>query len=162
MCRGGATYCVYVSDDSGRPALGGWLYGPGGPKEPTQEFPGQAVGRPPSGAGSVAPMTRRVLALLVDWLLALLVGSLLLPGLSSFGPLVVFGVVQVLLVGTIGFSVGHRLLGLVVTRVDSGPLGPVSALVRTALLLLVIPAVVMDEDGRGLHDRAAGSVVVRR
>ena len=30
------------------------------------------------------------------------------------------------------------------------------------LLVLVIPAVVMDEDGRGLHDRAAGTVVVRR
>jgi len=107
-------------------------------------------------------MMRRVLALVVDWLLALLIGSTLLPGLASFGPLVVFGVVQVLLVGTAGFSVGHRVMGLSVTRLDSGPLGPLGALVRTVLLLLVVPAVVMDEDGRGLHDRAAGSVVVRR
>ena len=162
MCRRGGTYSLYVSDDSGRPALGGWLYGPGGPKEPTQEFPGQRLGRPPQGPGSVAPMMRRVLALVVDWLLALLIGSTLLPGLASFGPLVVFGVVQVLLVGTAGFSVGHRVMGLSVTRLDSGPLGPLGALVRTVLLLLVVPAVVMDEDGRGLHDRAAGSVVVRR
>ncbi|WP_380167893.1 RDD family protein [Jannaschia sp. R86511] len=151
-----------MSDDSGRPALGGWMYGPGGPREPTQDFPGQRLGRPQHGPGSVAPMMRRVLALVVDWLLAVLVGGTLLTGLSSFGPLVVFGVVQVLLVGTIGFSVGHRVIGLAVTRLDSGPLGPLGALVRTALLLLVIPALVMDEDGRGLHDRAAGSVVVRR
>ena len=138
------------------------MFGPGGPRVPTQDHPGQRMGRPPSGAGSVASVSRRVVALLVDWLLALLVGSVLLPGLSSFGPLVVFGVVQVLLVGTLGFSVGHRVIGLVVTRLDSGPLGPVGAVVRTVLLLLVVPAVVMDEDGRGLHDRAAGSVVVRR
>jgi hypothetical protein len=31
----------------------------------------------------------------------------------------------------------------------------------TLLLCLVIPAVVMDSDGRGLHDRAVGSIVVR-
>jgi uncharacterized RDD family membrane protein YckC len=34
--------------------------------------------------------------------------------------------------------------------------------VRTALLCLVIPAVVWDADGRGLHDKAAGTVIVRR
>jgi hypothetical protein len=36
------------------------------------------------------------------------------------------------------------------------------AAVRTALLLLVIPAVVWDADGRGLHDRVAGTAIVRR
>ncbi|CPU67518.1 Conserved membrane protein of uncharacterised function [Mycobacteroides abscessus] len=34
-------------------------------------------------------------------------------------------------------------------------------LLRTVLLCLVIPAVVWDADGRGLHDRAAGTVLVR-
>jgi uncharacterized RDD family membrane protein YckC len=151
-----------VSDDSGRPAIGGWLSGPGGPREPTQDFPGQRLGLPPGGRGSVAPMTRRVLALVVDWLLAVLVARTFLESLASFGPLVVFAVVQVLLVGTIGFSIGHRLLGLEVLRPDGGPAGPVAALVRTALLALVVPAVIMDEDGRGLHDRLGGTVVVRR
>ena len=32
---------------------------------------------------------------------------------------------------------------------------------RTALLLLLVPALITDRDGRGLHDRAAGTVVVR-
>ena len=107
-------------------------------------------------------MTRRGLALGVDWLLALLVGQTVLPGLSSFAPLVVFLVAQVVLVGTLGYGVGHRLLGLRVERVHGGAAGPVAALVRTLLLGLVVPAVVIDDDGRGLHDRAGGTVVVRR
>lgn len=151
-----------MSDDGGRPAIGGWLDGPGGPREPSQDFPGQRLGRPAEGPGSVATLLRRAVALLVDWLLASLVASVLLPGLASFGPLVVFAVVQVLLVGTLGYGVGHRVLGLVVVGLDGRPAGPVAALLRTALLVLVIPAVVMDADGRGLHDRAAGTVVVRR
>ena len=40
--------------------------------------------------------------------------------------------------------------------------GLLSALVRTALLCLVVPAVVWDADGRGLHDRVAGTAIVRR
>jgi len=107
-------------------------------------------------------MTRRALALGVDWLLALLVGETLLPGLSSFAPLLVFLVVQVALVGTLGYGVGHGVLGLRVERATGGAAGAVAALVRTVLLGLVIPAVVTDDDGRGLHDRAAGTVVVRR
>jgi uncharacterized RDD family membrane protein YckC len=125
-------------------------------------YSGRRLGLPPQGTGSVASIGRRALALLVDWLLALLVANAFLDGLGSFGPLVVFAVVQVLLVGTLGFAVGHRLLGIVVVRVGGGPAGPVAALVRTALLVLVVPAVVLDPDSRGLHDRAAGTVVVRR
>jgi len=32
---------------------------------------------------------------------------------------------------------------------------------RTLLICLVIPAVIWDRDGRGLQDRAAGTVVVK-
>lgn len=35
-------------------------------------------------------------------------------------------------------------------------------MVRTALVCLVIPAVVWDRDTRGLHDRAMSTVCVRR
>jgi hypothetical protein len=34
-------------------------------------------------------------------------------------------------------------------------------LIRTVLLLLVVPAAVWDRDSRGLHDKAAGAVQVR-
>ncbi|PZP04804.1 MAG: RDD family protein, partial [Dermacoccus nishinomiyaensis] len=33
--------------------------------------------------------------------------------------------------------------------------------VRTVLLCLAIPAVVTDSSGRGLHDKLAGTVIVR-
>jgi uncharacterized RDD family membrane protein YckC len=33
--------------------------------------------------------------------------------------------------------------------------------VRTALLIVVIPAVIWDADQRGLHDKVAGTVLVR-
>jgi len=32
---------------------------------------------------------------------------------------------------------------------------------RTLLLAIVIPAVVTDRDGRGLHDRAVNTVLIR-
>ena len=41
------------------------------------------------------------------------------------------------------------------------PPGVGAAIVRTLLLCLVVPAVVWDADGRGLHDSAAGTVIVR-
>lgn len=127
-----------------------------------QEHAGQRAGRPRNGPGSVATLPRRAVALLVDWLLAVLVASTFLPDVGPLGPLLVFVVVQVLLVGSLGHAVGHRLLGLVVVRDDGRHAGFGAALARTVLLALVVPALVVDEDGRGLHDRVAGTTVVRR
>ena len=41
-----------------------------------------------------------------------------------------------------------------------GPVGIPRALLRGVLLALVVPALIMDEDRRGVHDRAAGTVVL--
>jgi len=38
----------------------------------------------------------------------------------------------------------------------------VRALVRGLLLCLAVPPLIVGQDGRGLHDRAAGTRVVRR
>ena len=46
--------------------------------------------------------------------------------------------------------------------VDGRPIGAGRALLRTALLCLVIPAAILDRDSRGLHDKAVGSVVGSR
>lgn len=46
-----------------------------------------------------------------------------------------------------------------VQRLDGTPISPLDALIRTVLLLLVIPAVVMDADQRGVHDRVRGLVL---
>jgi uncharacterized RDD family membrane protein YckC len=103
---------------------------------------------------------RRVAALAVDWVVALLITTLL-PWESPLLPLAVFALEQVLLVGTLGHSLGHRLLGLQVQREGGGDAGPVAALIRTVLLVAVLPPLITDEDGRGLHDKAAGTRIVR-
>ena len=53
------------------------------------------------------------------------------------------------------------MLGIRVARVDGKPVGLVMGLVRTVLLLVVVPALVFDKDLRGLHDRAARTIVIR-
>jgi RDD family len=124
-------------------------------------WPGRRLGRPEHGPGSVARFGRRALAIIVDWLLAMLVAGALLGG-DPWATLAVFGVVQAVSLGTLGCSPGHRLLGLRLERLGGGWAGPWRAAVRTGLLCLAVPAVVWDRDQRGLHDRIAGTVLVRR
>ena len=104
---------------------------------------------------------------MIDWLLCSLVAAALW-GYSitggdsgSFKPLVIFAVQHLILVGTIGFTIGHRVVGLRVVRLGGGLPGFVPALARTILLVLAIPALIWDRDDRGLHDKVAGTVVIR-
>lgn len=86
-------------------------------------------------------------------------------GTEAFLPLGLLFVENVLLVSTLGTTVGHRLLGLRVVSVDSlhqpVPPAPLRSVARAALLCLFVPALVMDAEGRGWHDKAARSVVIR-
>jgi uncharacterized RDD family membrane protein YckC len=67
-----------------------------------------------------------------------------------------------LLVALLGMTYGHRMFGLRVIRDDGAQYpGFAKAAIRTVLLALVIPAVVWDSEGRGLHDRAAGTRLVK-
>jgi uncharacterized RDD family membrane protein YckC len=122
---------------------------------------------PARGQGALAPFGPRLVAILVDWLACNVIAAGLIHyrlgqgGLSSFKPLAVFVVMNVVLVGTLGSTFGQRLLRLRVVRLGGAPAGPLPALVRTILLALVIPAVVWDRDTRGFHDKLAGTVVVR-
>ena len=75
--------------------------------------------------------------------------------------LAIFALEIVVLTWLTGASFGQRLLGLRVVLVSGDRVGIFRVALRTALLCLVIPAVVFDSEGRGLHDRAAGSRVIR-
>jgi len=72
----------------------------------------------------------------------------------------VFGLEVFLLTGLTGFTIGKRVLRLRVIRLDGKPVGLWRALVRTVLMMLVVPMLIMDRDLRGLHDKASGTVVV--
>jgi uncharacterized RDD family membrane protein YckC len=107
----------------------------------------------------VAGIGRRFGALTIDWLLCTAIA------LSAFHQqrwtIVIFAVEVYLLTATTGFTIGKRLLGARVVRLDGKPVGFIRALWRVLLLLAVVPALVFDQDLRGLHDRAAGTIVIR-
>jgi uncharacterized RDD family membrane protein YckC len=66
-------------------------------------------------------------------------------------------------VGLFGQTVGMALARIrCVSITDAGAIGIPRALLRGVLLGLLIPAMISDGDGRGLHDRAAGSIMVMR
>jgi uncharacterized RDD family membrane protein YckC len=137
--------------------------------ESPPEYPGEPLGLPQSGPGSLAPMGRRLLALLIDWLiayglalLALEFGAFSRAALSTavLGIWLVLGVVQVRL---FGFTPGQLVLGLQVVAVDGrAPVGVGRLAARGALIGLVVPPLFTDSDGRGLQDRLTGTAVVRR
>lgn len=150
---------VTPAQDRGGPGIGA-----GTTAEP---YAGERLGLPRDGSRSLAPLWRRLVAILLDWAMCTLIASSLLGyrnhagGLQAFVPLAVFAAENVLLVATTGATLGHRLLGLRVLQVRPGPY-PVQVVVRTLLLCLFLPAVFSDKDGRGFHDRIAGTVIVRR
>ena len=144
----------------------GWLEGP--PLPPKESPPGVRLGLPAEGPGSVSGFGPRLLAFLADALVAnLLAGVPYLFGVryeSGQRGAVVFGaflLMELVLVATAGQTLGMRLMHLRVIRPDGRLAAFGSVLLRTVLLGLLIPAVIWDRDGRGLHDRAAGVVVVR-
>jgi uncharacterized RDD family membrane protein YckC len=118
----------------------------------------------------VAPVAVRVVALVTDLAVGALIGGLVNAVVTdptalqrSLAVNGAFALQVVVLQALTGQSMGMRLTRLRVHRLQAAsPLpGLVPVVVRTALLLLLIPALVFDRDGRGLHDRAAGTVVVR-
>lgn len=119
------------------------------------------MGIPESGPGSLARAGRRILAICIDWGLSYLIAHLLLGG-NSMGTLGIFVLEQIVLVGTLGYSIGHRIAGIHVVRVDGGHAGLLAAVVRAVLLALVLPVVITDSDHRGLHDKAGNTVLIRR
>jgi uncharacterized RDD family membrane protein YckC len=118
-----------------------------------------------AGTGSrPAPVGRRIIALCIDWAACLAISAAVFGG-HAMATLAVFAAENLVLVSTLGMTLGHRLLGLRVVRVGErvgGPPGVLTGVIRTVLLCLVVPAVVWDADGRGMHDRLAGTAIVLR
>lgn len=151
-----------------RQAIGSWLSGPRAAAEEAGVdfgYRGEQLGLPEHGPGSIARPGRRLGALAVDWGLCLLIAyGLLTDGYDQATgnwALLVFFVLGLLTVGTVGFTPGKRLFGLRVVPEGGGRLNPLRTLLRTALLCVAVPALIWDRDGRGLHDRLARTIEVR-
>ncbi|MGF1431792.1 RDD family protein [Kitasatospora sp. LaBMicrA B282] len=151
-----------------REALGSWLEGPKAAAERMGAdfgYRGERLGLPREGSGSVAGTARRIGALFVDGWIA----SLIAYGTFSHGSLAradllnlpVFFAMSAVLLCTTGTTIGKRLFGLRVVRLDGSRASIPQMLLRTLLLCLVVPAAVWDRDTRGLHDKAVATVEVR-
>ena len=152
---------------------GTWLSGlaaAGVDPRPDGGWRGRRWGLPPEGAGAVATTGSRIAAFTLDVLFSALIGGLVRALLDDataadlgLADEFAFAVQVLLLTALTGQSLGKRVLGIRVVRVAerNGPPGFLPAAIRTALVMLVVPAAIMDRDGRGLHDKAAGTVVVR-
>lgn len=142
--------------------VSGMLREPGyaGPVTRTgEEYPGERLGLPREGRGSIARLGRRSGALVVDYAAAYLISGFW--GWDPLAILAIFALIQIVFLPTLQGSPGHRLFGLRITRVDGAWVGLWRPIVRSLLLVFVIPAVIWDADLRGLHDKAAGTVLVR-
>jgi uncharacterized RDD family membrane protein YckC len=117
-----------------------------------------------------ASWLRRILALVVDWVVStLIVIALVGPqdyadtgGPETFYVLGVYVVESALLTWLAAGSFGKLVTGLRVVPVDGvlGPINPLRILARQVLIALVIPPLVFRSDGRGLHDLFAGTATV--
>ena len=114
---------------------------------------------------------RRALGITIDWIACYAISLGFFAGGGSFAdrvPGARFPVLLLLfaeysiLVALTGTSFGHRVVGLKVVRFsDGGPVTPLQALIRTALLLPIVTAITFDENGRGINERLSDTVLVR-
>ncbi|WP_024793194.1 RDD family protein [Tomitella biformata] len=155
-----------------RDSIGSWLNGPSaalpkGEDGTEEKYRGERMGLPETGAGSLAPTTRRVLALVIDWLLSVGIG-LLVMNVWDGAPdkatttLLVWILVSVVGVWLFAFTPGQAALGMGVVRVDAPVrVGLGRSFFRVLLTVFIMPPLLNDIDGRGLHDRATQSAVIR-
>lgn len=133
------------------------------------EYPGASLGLPASGRGSLAPWRARIAAIIADWAASMAAAA------GMFGPAVVTGhdwrawmtyavffVESAVLTVFTGGSFGQLLARVVVVRLDRRPLEWWRSLLRTVLKCLVIPALIVGADRRGLDDILLGTAVVTR
>ncbi|MFI5953452.1 RDD family protein [Cryptosporangium sp. NPDC051539] len=106
---------------------------------------------------------RRFVAFLVDSVLCSLVAGLFTyPDPPGGWSTLVFLVAYTGFTGLFGESPGLRVLGMRVEGVADGrPIGLGRALLRTLLIIIVIPVLVPSADGRRYHDKVVGSIVTR-
>jgi uncharacterized RDD family membrane protein YckC len=128
-------------------------------------YRGERLGLPEDGPGSVASIGRRVLAIFIDWVLCVVIAYGLIAHRDVHSAnnwaLAVFAAVSLIGLAVVGATPGKLLTRLRVVGLDGRRLGPLAVVIRTALLVIVIPAVVWDRDTRGLHDKAAKAVQIR-
>lgn len=129
--------------------------------ESGEYWPGKVFGLPESGPRSVPSIFRRIAALAIDWAIAVAV-SVVFFDYAALAIAAAFTVMHMIFGLVFAGSPGHLLTRMRIAPVKGGALGVVAPLVRPLLLILVIPALIMDRDQRGVHERIVGTILVTR
>lgn len=131
-----------------------------------ESYPGQRLGLPATGRGSLASWFARIAALVLDWAACMIVavaffgtGVLRESGWKAWMVLAVFFVESTVLTALIGSSFGQYVARIGVFRLDGLRLGWGRAALRAALICLVIPTIVIGPDRRALNDLLLGTFV---
>lgn len=124
------------------------------------DWPGKRLGLPQTGPRSVGRGGRRIAAIAIDFVIA---GGLafIFFDYNGFASTLIFAATQVLFLTVIAGGIGHLLMGMRVVPLSGGWIGWWRPVVRTLLLCALIPPLIWDADQRGLHDKLAGTVLVR-
>lgn len=130
---------------------------------------GARLGLPASGRGSMSSWYSRIAALLLDWAACMLIATAFLGREVLTGhdwriwaPLALFWLQSTVLVAFAGGSFGQLVCRITVARLHGTKVGLLRAAARQLMVCLVIPALVIDGDRRGLHDMAAGTALLNR
>lgn len=142
-----------MPDSSSRPNT----FGP----VPPSKWPGERLGLPQVGPSSIGRPGRRILGFAIDWAIAIAVSAVFFH-YDPFANLIIFVVMQIVFIPTIGASIGHRLVGLRLISIHGGWVGLWRPVVRSLLLGIALPALVWDSDQRGFHDKIAGTALIRQ
>ena len=141
----------------------------GSAEVPAEPYPGQRLGLPEAGRGSLAGWRARIAALLLDWAASMGVAVALFgtqvvvgSGWQAWMTLVTFFVESTVLVAVASGSFGQLICRIAVVRLDTEPVGFPRAALRQALICLALPPLIIGPDRRGLQDLAATTVVVNR
>lgn len=148
-----------------------WLDGPQIPADNDDpdapgRWPGEKLGLPQSGPGSLVSVARRCGGVAIDWLIAWIIAIVLSNFTSVLGDvatstLILFAVLGWISVWIFARTPGQAMLGMGVARIDAeARVGWWRALARPLFTVLILPAVMVDADGRGLHDKATGTAVI--
>ncbi|RNE49531.1 RDD family protein [Corynebacterium alimapuense] len=150
-----------------------WLDGPQIPGEHDDElspgrWPGEKLGLPASGPNSLATVARRAGGVTIDWVMSWMAAIAFVQVTDVLGStptvtLIFWAILGIVTGWLFSRTPGHMLLGMGIARVDVGgaKVGLRRAIVRTLLTAFILPAAMVDADGRGLHDRATGTAVIR-
>lgn len=107
-----------------------------------------------------ASLLRRVIGLAIDWLVSIVIAY----GFFHYEGwiiLAIFFVMTTILVGLLGASIGHIIVGIGVRRMDGDIPGFFRALGRQLLLCLVLPGIFTVPDGRSYSDALVGTQILK-